>query len=94
MRSTRRRTHRSDANSAAIVQAARKLGITVVHIGRPVDLLVGIGDRWWPVELKSSLTAAYTKDQDEFRALCEDKRLPMLTWRSIADLLTQLGAKA
>lgn len=94
MRATRRKVHRSDANIGEVVKAARKLGITVVHIGRPTDLLVCIGAFWYPCEVKSSAKAPYTDDQLEFKALCEDKNLPMLTWRSVDDLIAQLGARA
>jgi hypothetical protein len=86
MRTTRRKVHRSDVNAKEIISAARASGAFVIPIGRPVDLLVGICGLWLPVELKHG-KGRYTKDQKEFIALCELDRLPILTWRTVEDVL-------
>lgn len=92
MRVTRRRVHRADANGAEIVEAARKAGAFVVQIGRPTDLLVGINGLWLPAETKAA-KGTYTEDQREFKALCAVYQLPMLTWRSPFDALSDINAR-
>jgi hypothetical protein len=84
-----RRIHRSDLNAAPIVKCARQLGIVMVPIGRPTDYLAGIGGVWYCVEIKGP-RGTYTIGQEQFKALCEEKHLPMLTWRSVDDMLGQL----
>jgi hypothetical protein len=85
MRVTRRAVHRSDANSAALVKVARKLGMLVYHIGRPVDLLVFRGV-WYPVETKGE-RGVYTEDQRQFLGECVNRCAPMLTWRTTQDVI-------
>lgn len=85
MRHTRRKTHRSDANSSALVKAARKLGMRVELIGRPVDAIVGVDGKWLMCEFKSG-DGGYTPDQIEFKAQCAAQNLPVLTWRTIQDV--------
>ena len=87
MRSTRRRVHRADANATALVELARKLGILVYPIGRPVDLLVFVGGKWYPCEVKA-LKGKYTEWQAEFFTETLDKRAPILTWRTEADVIS------
>lgn len=46
------RRHRADGNQAEIVQALRKIGCDVEHIGRPVDILVGYRAKNFLIEIK------------------------------------------
>jgi hypothetical protein len=84
-RRTNRRTHRADANSAELVKAARKLGMIVHLIGKPVDALVAVGGLWFPVELKNG-KGKYTEAQVEFQTQCAEHHAPMLTWRTLQDV--------
>jgi hypothetical protein len=81
MRSTRRAVHRSDANASPMLTLARKLGLTVEVIGRPVDWLVWDGFSWNVVEIKSN-RGTYTDDQKTFLCNCAARNAPVLTWRS------------
>lgn len=45
--------HRSDGNTAPIVDAWRKAGATVELIGRPVDVLIGYHGRNFLAEIKT-----------------------------------------
>lgn len=80
-----RRAAKSDSNRAALVAAARKLGMLVRDIGRPVDLLVSVGGLWFPVEIKAP-RGRYTADQLEFQTECAEHHAPMLTWRTLQDV--------
>lgn len=82
----RRLVHRSDANSAALVKAARKLGMLVYYIGRPVDCFGYVQGRWTPIEVKSA-KGTYTEDQKDFIAECVNRNAPLLTWRTLADVV-------
>ena len=62
------------------------MGIVVVVIWEPVDLLVGHRGEWIPVEVKVP-RGTYTKQQRDFRADCQYFGLPVLTWRSEADVI-------
>ena len=86
MKRTNRRTHRSDANSAELVKAARKLGMIVHLIGKPVDALVAVGGLWFPVELKNR-KGKYTAAQVEFQTQCAEHHATMLTWRTVKDVV-------
>ena len=81
MRSTRRAVHRSDANASPMLTLARKLGLLVEVIGRPVDWLMWDGTGWFPVEIKAQ-RGTYTKDQKAFLGDCAARNAPVLTWRS------------
>jgi len=48
-----RRTHRTDLSQPDIVKALRAVGDYVAIIGRPVDLLVRSGTRYWTAEIKT-----------------------------------------
>lgn len=49
----RRRLHRTDLSQPDIVAELRKLGDQVSIIGRPVDLLIRSGSRYWTAEIKT-----------------------------------------
>lgn len=91
MRATRRRVHRSDENAKEIISAARRAGVFVIPIGRPTDLLCGICGRWYVVEIKTT-AGKYTSDQKEFLNLCAVDRLPVLTWRSVDDVMRAINS--
>jgi hypothetical protein len=80
-----RRTHRSDANSTALVAAARKLGMLVTLTGRPTDAFVCVGGMWFPTEFKAK-NGKYTPAQLNFMADCVNHNAPMLTWRTLQDV--------
>jgi hypothetical protein len=48
-----RRLHRTDHSQPGIVKALRRCGDYVAIIGRPVDLLVRSGARYWTAECKT-----------------------------------------
>lgn len=48
-----RRVHRTDLSQPDIVAALRKLGDQVSIIGRPVDLLIRSGSKYWTAEVKT-----------------------------------------
>ena len=92
MRSTRRRTHRSDANATALAKTARKLGVLVCIIGRPVDWAVFHCRRGWQmVEVKTE-SGKYTDDQVEFLTECIQYRAPVLTWRNEQNIIDWVNA--
>jgi hypothetical protein len=49
----RRRLHRTDLSQPDIVAELRKLGDQVSIIGRPVDLLIRSGSKYWTAEVKT-----------------------------------------
>jgi hypothetical protein len=50
---TRRRFHRTDHSQPDIVSTLRECGDYVAIIGRPVDLLIRSGQRYWTAECKT-----------------------------------------
>lgn len=60
-----------DANQPAIVEALRAEGFVVWVIGWPVDLLVGTGNAWLPMEVKAGKENSHklTPDQRKFIAV-------------------------
>lgn len=50
---SRRRFHRTDHSQPDIVDALRAVGDYVAIIGRPVDLLIRTGHRYWTAEAKT-----------------------------------------
>jgi len=63
-----RRAARVDANQEQIVSALRAAGAYVWIIGLPVDLLVGVGDKTFLVEIKTNEKKKLTKLQTDFFA--------------------------
>lgn len=64
-----RTVHRSDANQSLVVDALRKVGVSVEVIGRPVDLLVySKRNGMLLMEVKNPNGGKLTKDQVEFIA--------------------------
>lgn len=83
---TRRLVHPSDTNASPMLKLARKLGLLVEVIERPVDWLLWDGTNWNIVEIKSS-RGTYTKDQKAFLGNCVARNAPVLTWRSEHDIV-------
>ena len=61
-----RRAARVDANQEQIVSVLRAAGATVWIIGLPVDLLVGIKNHTFLVEIKTDSKKRFTKLQTDF----------------------------
>lgn len=63
---------KADANQPEIVAALRQAGFVVWHIKWPVDLLVGCGSAWLPMEIKDGQkppsARKLTEDQELFLA--------------------------
>lgn len=63
---------RADDNQTEIVAALRAAGYIVWNIRWPVDLLVGTGERWLPMEVKDGTkppsARKLTADQERFFA--------------------------
>lgn len=57
-----------DDNQKQIVAALEKIGCTVLTIGKPVDLLVGLRSRNFLIEVKNPNSSGYkgTKEQRDF----------------------------
>ena len=77
----RRLVHRTDLNASPMLDTARRLGLLVAVIERPVDWLVWDGTRWFPVEVKAD-RGKYTDAQKTFLVNCNARNAPVLTWRS------------
>lgn len=69
--SLNRHAAKADANQPEIVAALRAAGFVVWHIGWPVDLLVGCGRAWLPMEIKAGKENEnkLTSDQRKFIAV-------------------------
>jgi hypothetical protein len=81
-----RRAAKQDANSTAIVEEARRLGMFVLYIGQPVDLLAYFAGEWALIEIKNPKGKnRYTKAQLEFLELCKERKAPVITWRYVQD---------
>lgn len=64
-----RRAARTDNNQAAIIDALKKVGVSVEIIGRPLDLLVCCRGETSLMEIKNpDRSEQWTKDQVEFIA--------------------------
>ena len=81
-------THRADGNQAAIVQALRKIGVSVEPIGTPLDLLVA-----------TSLTNTFLMEvKDKGGKLSASQRAFIAGWKgrievvwSVEDALRAIG---
>ena len=86
-----RRAAKVDANQPDIVKALRKLGAVVIHLGHPVDLLVGLSGRWLPVEIKDPSQPPskreLTDDQQAVFSLARQHNLPIAKCETVEDVL-------
>jgi hypothetical protein len=79
-----RRAARKDSTQSEIVSGLRAAGYTVIPIGQPVDLLVGVlgdyGRRWWwyllEVKAKSGLRR---KDQPTQNLFIDAHKIPVVS---------------
>ena len=91
-----RRACRIDANQPEIVQALRKAGALVLHVGHPFDVLAGFRGRWVALEIKDPAKPPskrlLTDDQMEFFRNAAAYQLPATKVESIEDALRAVGA--
>ena len=78
--------NKRDKSEAAIVEVLRKAGCSVIHMDRPVDLLVRYRGQVHLVECKSGKRGRLTKSQ---RDLIDD-RWPVFVIRDIDEALAVL----
>ena len=64
------RAARIDANQTEIVDALRSVGYVVHIIGKPVDLLVGNGERWCLMEVKDGAKPPSARKLTDIEAEC------------------------
>lgn len=90
MRLPPRRAHKVDANQREVIHAFEAAFCTVLSVGHPFDLLVGIGRRWITVEVKDGSKPPskqlLTEDEERFAALCRARGLPFHVVRSLEDV--------
>jgi hypothetical protein len=92
----RRCDNHRDANEAALLTTAEKLGAHWRE-GPPLDGWVFVRGRWMPVEIKNpareGAAAEYTPRQARFLSWCRNLGAPWWVWRTTADVVRDLGAK-
>jgi hypothetical protein len=87
-----------DANEIALITHAKALGAEWQEEG-PLDGWVWISrlERWMPVEIKiperEGLKYEYTPAQQRFFRWCSERRAKWFTWRVLADVERDLGAR-
>lgn len=86
---TRRRFHRTDLSQPDIVKALRACGDKVDIIGRPVDLLIRTGHRYWTAEAKTPGANAKRRQlsQVEHAKDAEAHRAPHFVLTSVEDAI-------
>ena len=80
-----------DLSEPAIVAALEAAGAIVFRIDRPVDLLVGWGQRWVLIECKTGKRRA-SPEQTATLGRCYAHALPIYLVRSPEDALQAIGA--
>lgn len=96
--SVRTRHNFRDRNEPDLVTFARQLGGDWEQAG-PLDGWIWIPRRvsWFPVEIKDpareGLKHEYTPKQKRFMRRCTERSIPVLTWRTDADVLRDLGGR-
>ena len=58
----------------------------VTLTGRPTDAFVCIAGMWFPCEFKAP-RGTYTPAQLKFQTECAEHNAPMLTWRTLQDVV-------
>ena len=82
-----------DANENPLISLARTIGAEFEKVG-PLDWWCGFRGRWVPLEIKNiDGRNRYTDQQVRFLARCNERQLPVWTWRTEADVMRDLGAK-
>jgi hypothetical protein len=85
-----------DANERELVQTAERLG-ACWREAPPLDGLCWVPrlGKWMPVEIKlperEGLSGEYTPAQRQFLAWCERNHAPHWVWRTIQDVMRDLG---
>lgn len=83
--SLNRYARRKDGNKQELVDCARDLGWLIYECEKPLDLL-GFYKKWHIIEIKVK-KGKFTPAQKEFISTCNDRNAPILTWRSVDDLI-------
>jgi hypothetical protein len=92
------RRNRRDANELALITHAKALGGEWVE-DPPLDGWVWISrhQAWMPVEIKiperEGTANEYTSRQLRFFRWCSERRARWFTWRTVADVERDLGAR-
>jgi hypothetical protein len=79
--------HRNDANTGEIVDALEAVGVTVVRLGNPLDLLCGFKGVNYLLEVKTE-TGKLRASQKAFFGYWRGQALVV---RSVADALAAIG---
>lgn len=90
-----RRAAKRDANEPAIVDALEAAGAKVWRLSQPLDLLVGVHQRFYVLEVKREGERKPRKDratQTETIAECQRKGLPVYVVRTPEEALQAIGA--
>lgn len=84
--------NKRDTNEAEVVETLRAHGFCVIHMDKPVDLLIGKGGRTWVAEVKmpkGNLTKPQQRFYDEWRG----NKLILRTTKDADDFAAQIKEK-
>lgn len=83
---------RRDANEHELVELAFAIGARFEKFG-PLDFWVSWRGKWVPLEIKNpDGRNRYTEEQILFLARCNERQMPVWTWRTENDVYRDLGA--
>jgi hypothetical protein len=86
---------KADSNAAELVSFARTMGCYVAYIREPVDVLVGVAGKWFPVEIKPpekrGKANEFTRQQLDFFRDIGPHGLPHWVWYDINDIRASLS---
>lgn len=89
-----RHAARRDACEPEIIAAARQLGVRAWKLTTPVDWLVLIGGRWFPLEIKApemrGKANEFTPSQAIFLTDAANVRGEVLIWHTIAEMVADV----
>ncbi len=83
-------SNRRDANEPEIVAQLRDHGFSVVHLNKPVDLLIGKGGKTWIAEVKSE-DGEFTKPQAKFYSTWRGNHLVLRSTMDADDFAAQIA---
>lgn len=75
-----------DKNEPELIRDARRIGWFLVPLQTPVDWIGWFNNAWHVVEIKSP-KGKYTPAQQKFLDDCAHVGAPVLTWRTLADVI-------